>query len=277
MLLNCKGKLVLFNKPAVMGILNITPDSFYKGFLGNSMDSIITEVDRMVSAGADIIDIGGQSTRPGSTAIPVDEEMRRVIPVVQQIQKRFPDVILSIDTYYSEVAAAAVEAGAVMVNDISAGLIDHLMIPVVAKLQVPYVCMHMKGTPADMQHHTHYDNLITEMIDFFNDRILVCTAAGIKDIIIDPGFGFGKSVSDNFYLLKQLSLFRICGKPILAGISRKSTIYKTLSIQVEDALNGSTAMHTIAFLNGADIIRVHDVKEAREVVELLEVYKKATS
>ena len=276
MLLNCKGKLVLFNRPAVMGIINITPDSFYKGYLGSSMNAILNETEGMINAGADIIDIGGQSTRPCSTGISPEEEMSRVIPVIRQIHNKFPGALISIDTYYSVVASAAVEAGAMMVNDISAGLIDSEMLSTVAGLRVPYICMHMNGTPATMQLNTHYDDIITEMLDFFNQRIKECIEKGIIDIIIDPGFGFGKSVSDNFYLLKNLPLFKICGKPILAGISRKSTVYKTLNIQVEDALNGSTVLHTLALLNGASIIRVHDVKEAWEVVELIEKYK-ATS
>ena len=276
MLLNCKGKLVLFNRPVVMGIINITPDSFYKGYLSSSMNAILKEVEGMIKAGAGIIDIGGQSTRPGSTGISAEEEMSRVLPVIQQIHNKFPEALISIDTYYSVVASNAVESGASMVNDISAGLLDNEMLSTVARLKVPYICMHMKGIPATMQLNTHYDDIITEMFDFFNHRITECIKKGITDIIIDPGFGFGKSVADNFYLLKQLPLFRICSKPILIGISRKGTVYKTLNIKVEDALNGSTVLHTIALLNGASIIRVHDVKEAREVVELMGIYK-ATS
>ena len=260
-----------------MGIINITPDSFYKGFAGNNTESILNEVEKMVTGGVDIIDIGGQSTKPGSNSITAAEELQRIIPVIEKVHKEYPELLISVDTFYAEVAAAAVAAGAAIVNDVSAGLIDAGMLATVARLKVPYICMHMKGRPDTMQQNMHYDNIITELLDFFNERIAVCTQNGINDIIIDPGFGFGKSIAANIYLLKHLSLFRICGKPLLTGLSRKSTVYKTLHIDVEDALNGTTVLNTIALLNGADIIRVHDVKEAREVAELTEVYRSTTS
>ena len=272
--LNCKGKLVSLQKPLVMGIINATPDSFYKGHLAKEENNIFAIAEDMIAAAADILDIGGQSTRPGSIRINAEEEMQRVLPVITAIHQRFPAVLISIDTYHSKVAAAAVAAGACIVNDISAGNMDDAMIPLVASLQVPYICMHMKGTPDTMQQQPHYDDVIKEVLDFFIYKTDECRRAGIKDIIIDPGFGFGKTISHNFQLLKNLTVFKMLDKPILAGISRKSTIYKTLGIDVSEALNGTSVLNTLALLNGAAILRVHDVKEAKEVVMLIEAYKK---
>lgn len=272
--LNCKGKLISLQTPLVMGIINATPDSFYEGHLHGGKEGILDIAAAMLTAGAGILDIGGQSTRPGSSRIDSEEEMQRVLPVITAIHQRFPEALISIDTYYSKVAAAAVAAGACMVNDISAGNMDEAMIPVVASLQVPYICMHMKGSPETMQQRPHYDDVVKEVLDFFIYKIDECKRAGIKDIIIDPGFGFGKTIPHNFQLLSNLVVFKILERPILAGISRKGTIYKTLNIDVTEALNGTTVLNTLALQNGANILRVHDVKEAKEVVLLMQEYKK---
>lgn len=274
--LNCKGKLISLEKPLVMGIINVTNDSFFEGYLDKGIDNIIEIAASMIKEGAEILDIGGQSTRPASLRLNVQEEMQRVIPVIESINKKFPEIIISIDTYHSEVATVAVAAGASIVNDISAGNMDDKMISTVAGLNVPYICMHMKGTPETMQVDPHYEDVVKEVLDFFIEKTAACKAAGIKDIIIDPGFGFGKSIKHNFQLLKNLDTFKIVGMPVLAGLSRKSTIYKTLHTDAEHALNGTTVLNTLALSGGASILRVHDIKEARETVILLEAYKKAT-
>lgn len=273
--LNCKGKLLTIEQPLVMAIINATPDSFYKGDLPAGLEEIVVQVGKMTSEGASIIDIGGQSTRPGSERISASEEIQRVIPVIDSILTTYPQTIISIDTYHSEVALAAIKAGASIVNDISAGSLDPEMIHCVSSLKVPYICMHMKGSPEHMQNNPTYDDLIKEVLDFFIDKIEQCKKAGIKDIIIDPGFGFGKTIQQNFILLKQLSVFKILDKPILAGLSRKSMVYKTLDVDVTAALNGSTVLHTIALQQGASILRVHDVKEAIQAVKLFTAFDKA--
>jgi dihydropteroate synthase len=272
--LNCKGKLLTIEQPLVMGIINATPDSFYKGDLPAGLEEIVVQVGKMTSEGASIIDIGGQSTRPGSERISASEEIQRVIPVIDSILTTYPQTIISIDTYHSEVALAAIKAGASIVNDISAGSLDPEMIHCVSSLKVPYICMHMKGSPEHMQNNPTYDDLIKEVLDFFIDKIEQCKKAGIKDIIIDPGFGFGKTIQQNFILLKQLSVFKMLDKPILAGLSRKSMVYKTLDVDVTAALNGSTVLHTIALQQGASILRVHDVKEAMQAVTLFTAFDK---
>ncbi len=273
--LNCKGKLLTIEQPLVMGIINATPDSFYKGDLKAGLQKIVEKAGKMIMEGADIIDIGGQSTRPGSTRISASEEIQRVIPVIDSIVTNYPQIILSIDTYHSQVAEAAIKAGASIVNDISAGSLDPEMINCVSSLNVPYICMHMKGTPENMQNNPTYEDLIKEVLDFFIDKIDQCKRAGIKDLVIDPGFGFGKTIHQNFILLKQLSVFKILDQPILAGLSRKSMIYKTLGIDVSEALNGSAVLNTIALQQGASILRVHDVKEAKEAVTLFTSFDKA--
>ena len=272
--LNCKGKLLVIEKPLVMGIINATPDSFYNQHLHNESNAILALAEKMINEGAAILDIGGQSTRPLSERITAGEEMKRVLPVIQLLHEKYPEIILSIDTYHSKVAAEAVNAGASIVNDISAGNMDEEMIATVATLQVPYICMHMKGSPENMQQNASYENVVQEVLDFFIKKIADCTAAGIKDIIIDPGFGFGKTIADNFTLLKNLDVFAMLQKPILAGLSRKATIYKTLDITANEALNGTTVLNTIALLNGGSIVRVHDVKEAKEAIQLLDSYTK---
>ncbi len=271
--LNCKGRLLVIDKPIVMGILNLTPDSFFSGSRVSSVDNALTKAEKMLSEGATILDIGGQSTRPGSEAIDEEEELNRVIPAIQAINNRFPSAYISVDTYSAKVAKTAIETGASIINDISSGSIDKNMIVTVAKLQVPYIAMHMKGTPATMQHLTNYDNVTLEVLDFFIKKTEECNNAGIQDIIIDPGFGFAKKNEQNFTLLNQLTTLKMLQKPILAGLSRKSTIYKTLKITPEESLNGTTVLNTIALQNGANILRVHDVREAIETIILLEKIK----
>ena len=273
--INCKGKLLTFDQPLVMGIINATPDSFYRGDLLAGLEAMVELAGEMMVAGASILDIGGQSTRPGSKRISASAEIQRVIPLIDAIHSTYPELILSIDTYHSEVALAAVKAGASIVNDISAGSMDPEMITCVASLKVPYICMHMKGTPESMQTNPTYEDLVKEVLDFFVGKIDQCKKAGIMDIIIDPGFGFGKTTDQNFILLKQLSVFKMLDKPILAGLSRKSMVYKTLGIDAMDSLNGSSVLNTIALLQGASIIRVHDVMEAKQVVSLFTAFDKA--
>lgn len=274
-ILNCKGRTLVIDKPIVMGIINATPDSFYTASRKQNIAAIVQQAEQMITEGADILDIGGQSTRPGSKRISIEEEIDRTVPGIEEVIKQFPGTIISIDTYSSKVAAAAVSAGASMINDISSGDIDSAMIETVALLKTPYICMHMKGTPDNMQENPHYENVTREVLDYLADKIGVCTRAGINDIIIDPGFGFGKTIQHNFTLLKELNIFKMLDRPILAGISRKSTIYKTLQNTAENALNGTTVLNTIALMNGAGILRVHDVKEAKEAVELFAAYGKA--
>ena len=268
--INCKGKLLSLEKPVVMGIVNATPDSFYEGHLDKGLNAIVHLAEKMIEQGAAIIDIGGQSTRPGSERINADEELKRVLPVIESLVKKFPGTFISIDTYHSEVAKQAVHAGAHIVNDISAGSMDAAMIPTVAAFKnVPYICMHMKGEPQHMQDLAVYEDVVKEVLDFFIIKTEACRLAGINDVIIDPGFGFAKNSSHNFTLLKNLAIFKMLHRPILAGLSRKATVYKTLGITAAEALNGTTVLNTIALMNGANILRVHDVKEAREAVELV--------
>ncbi len=273
--INCKGKLLALDKPLVMGIINATPDSFYESHLQKGMAATLALANKMIKDGADILDIGGQSTRPGSERISAAEEIDRVLPVIEEILKIFPEVILSIDTYHSKVAEAAVNSGAKMVNDISGGTMDLEMLAMVGTLNVPYCCMHIKGDPATMQSLANYKDITKEVLDYFIKKIDAANKAGIKDIIIDPGFGFAKNAAHNFELLKNMDALKMLGKPILAGLSRKATIYKTLGITAGEALNGTTVMNTIALMNGASILRVHDVKEARETVLLLQAFMDA--
>lgn len=258
-----------------MGILNVTPDSFYTGHLNEGVEQMTQLATEMLEAGATIIDVGGQSTRPGSERVDSKQEWERIEPVIAAILSAHPNAILSIDTYHSEVARRAVEAGAAIINDVSGGEMDVNMLPTVASLKVPYICMHMKGTPENMQSLAVYDDLLAEILDYFILKIQRCTEAGIHDIILDPGFGFAKNIQQNFLLLKKMAALQMLGKPILAGLSRKSTIYKTLGIAAEDALNGTTVLNSIALLNGANILRVHDVKEAKETIQLMEAYRSA--
>jgi dihydropteroate synthase len=273
--LNCNGRLLTVDKPIVMGIINITEDSFYKCSRFNDLDAVLVQAEKMIGEGAVILDIGGQSTRPGSTMLSTNEELQRVIKPIELIKKNFPEAYISIDTFYAEVARQAVDAGASIVNDISAGSIDAEMIKTVSSLRVPYVLMHMKGTPKTMQQHPVYEDITREVLDFFIGKIRELQNAGVNDIIIDPGFGFGKTSAHNFQLMRNLAVLNLLQFPILAGISRKSTIYKTLNISPEEALNGTTVLNTICLLNGATILRVHDVKEAIESTKLYLAYKEA--
>ena len=267
--LNCKGRLLVVADPIVMGIINVTPDSFYSGSRMSSVDQALFLAEKMLSEGATILDIGGQSTRPGSKLLLKEEELTRVIPVIKAISEAFPDAYISIDTFYHQVAKEAIEAGACIINDISGGTMDVEMIPNAGSLRVPYIAMHIKGTPANMQTLANYYDVTKEVLDFFVKKIEECRLAGILDVIIDPGFGFAKNIDHNFSLLKNLSTLKILQKPILAGLSRKSTVYKTLEITPEESLNGTTVLNTVALQNGANILRVHDVKAAKEAITLL--------
>ena len=272
--LNCKGRLLVIDRPLVMGIINATPDSFYGGSRFNGIDGIAAQTEKMLADGADIIDVGGQSTRPGSELISPEDEIKRVVPAIKAIADKFPNAFISIDTFYSKVAAAAVDAGASIVNDISAGSMDNKMIETVVALKVPYILMHMNGTPQTMQQNAVYENVTREVLDFFIAKTNELKNAGITDIIVDPGFGFGKTIDHNFELLKNLSVYSMLSKPVMVGVSRKSTIYKTLGVHADEALNGTTVLNTIALMNGASILRVHDVKEAREAVTLFSAMNK---
>ena len=271
--INCKGKLISFEKPVVMGIINMTPDSFYAGSRKRELDAVVQAAGQMMDEGATFIDIGGQSTRPGSKRVSAAEEGDRVIYAVEAIKKAFPQAIISIDSFYSDVVRAAVHAGASIVNDVSACSIDPELAPTVASLQVPYVLMHMKGDPQTMQLNPVYDNVVLEVFDELNKKMNTLIQAGIKDIIIDPGFGFGKTIAHNLQLLSGLSFLQQLNKPILVGLSRKASIYKSLGITPEEALNGTTVLNTISLMNGASILRVHDVRAAVEAIHLTSLYQ----
>lgn len=269
MYINCKGQLVDLEQPRIMGILNITPDSFYDGGRKHSLSQRLTHAEQMLKEGADFIDVGAYSSRPGATDITEETELARLMPVVEAILREFPSAILSVDTFRSRIAREAVTAGAAMVNDISAGNLDPGMIPSVAELQVPYIMMHMKGTPQNMKEQTDYQNLLQDILYYFSQKILAARNAGINDLIIDPGFGFSKTIRQNFELLSHLELFGILELPLLCGLSRKSMIYKTLGTGPEEALNGTSVLNTLSLTKGANILRVHDVREAVECVKLL--------
>ena len=268
--LNFKGNLVHIHTPLVMGILNVTPDSFYDGGRYNSSEStLLKQTERMLQEGATIIDIGGYSSRPGATDISPDEEKKRTINCVKLVSESFPEAYISVDTFRSEVAREAVETGACMINDISGGNLDPQMFDTVASLGVPYVLMHMRGSPQTMKELCQYDDLVGEIIDDLQKKVARLREKGVSDIIIDPGFGFAKNINQNYELLRRLSVFQILDLPILAGLSRKSMIYKRLNITPDEALNGTTVLNTLAVLNGASILRVHDVKEAVQTIKIL--------
>lgn len=273
--LNCRGRLLTLEQPVVMGILNITPDSFYEGSRIGSEETLLQQAATMIAEGTAILDIGGQSSRPGAHLLTAAEEAGRVIPALTLLRRHFPEVFLSVDTFYSEVARQAADAGADIINDITAGSADPAMISTVAHLKLPYIAMHMKGMPQNMQEQAHYDDVTREVIQFFIEKLNSLADAGLHDVIIDPGFGFAKTAAHNFRLLKQLEEFHLLRKPLLVGLSRKSTIYKTLGVTAADALNGTTVLNTIALQKGAHILRVHDVKEAREAIQLLQAFNKA--
>ena len=263
-----KGRLLDITKPVVMGILNATPNSFYNKGRASDIDNLLRNAEIMLQEGAAILDIGGASTKPGEPLIQPDAELGRILPVVTAIHQRFPEAWLSIDTYNAVVAKEAIGAGASIINDISAGEFDKEMLATVANLKVPYIAMHIQGTPQTMQKAPNYTNVLTEVCNHLQQVCAICTAAGIKDIIIDPGFGFGKTVAHNYRLLNALNTLRLLGKPILAGLSRKSMVCRPLNLSPEYALNGTTALNMIALKHGANILRVHDVKEAVEVIKL---------
>jgi dihydropteroate synthase len=269
MTINCKGNLIDLTTPKVMGILNITPDSFYDGGKYKNESEILNQVEKMLSDGATFIDVGAYSSRPGAQHISEEEELKRIIPVINLLQKNFPEIIISIDTFRSKVAIETVHAGAAIINDISGGKMDDKMFATVANLQVPYILMHMLGTPQNMQKNPVYNNVTTEIISFFAEQIYKLHQLQLNDVIIDVGFGFGKTNIHNYEILKNLALFKSLDAPILAGLSRKSMLYKTLDISAQEALNATTSANTIALLNGANMLRVHDVKEAVETIKIV--------
>lgn len=269
MTINCKGRLIDLSTPKVMGILNTTPDSFFSESRTETKEKILQSTEKMLKEGATFIDIGGYSSRPGAAEVTTEEELQRVVAAIELILKHHPETLISIDTFRAEVASQAIKAGAAMVNDIAAGNLDGEMMPTVAQLQVPYIMMHMRGTPQTMQDNNNYKDLTQEVIYYFSEKIAEARNYGINDLILDPGFGFSKNISQNFELLNKMELLESAGLPLLAGLSRKSTIYKTLDCTPEEALNGTTVLNTIALQKGAAILRVHDVKEAMEAVELV--------
>ena len=273
--LNCKGDLIFLDTPKIMGVLNITPDSFYDGGRYKAEDQVLAQVEKMMKEGATFIDIGAYSSRPGAAEVSEAEEAKRLYPMLQAILKRFPEVLLSIDTFRSHIAKDAVEMGAALINDISAGQLDPEMIPTVGKLGVPYIMMHMRSTPKDMQEHTYYEHLLQEIISYFSEKIDRAKKHNINDIIIDPGYGFAKNTQQNFKLLRDSALLNTFGVPVLTGVSRKSMIYKTLNTTAQEALNGTTALHMQALINGSSILRVHDVAPAKECILLYEALQNA--
>ncbi|BCY28894.1 dihydropteroate synthase [Flavobacterium okayamense] len=270
MTINCKGNLIDLSVPKVMGILNCTPDSFFDGGKYKSESDILQQVEKMLDEGATFIDIGAYSSKPGADFVSEDEELQRLLPIIDLVLKHFPETLLSVDTFRSNVAQNAIENGAAVVNDISAGMLDEDMLETVAKLQVPYVMMHMKGNPQTMQSLANYEDVVKEMMFYFSERINKARNFGLNDIIIDPGFGFAKTVEQNYEVLQKLDYFNILELPLLVGISRKSMIYKTLENSPQEALNGTTILNTIALQRGANILRVHDVKQAVECVKLVQ-------
>ena len=268
--INIRGRLFDLSKPKVMGILNLTPDSFYDGGVHNEINKIEDHVNKMVNDGMDILDIGGYSSKPGAKNISVDEELSRVIPILKHIRKIFPELVISIDTFRSKIASASLNEGADIINDISGGTLDKNMMSVVAKNNCPYILMHMQGNPQNMQNDPSYENVTLEIIQYLAQRIKIAHDNNVVDLIVDPGFGFGKTLEHNFEILNNLEKFNVLDTPILAGFSRKSMIYKTLKTSSEKALNGTSSLNTIALTKGAKILRVHDVKEAKECIILHE-------
>lgn len=273
MTINCKGQLIDLSTPKVMGILNVTPDSFYDGGVYKNDAQLLNRVETMLNHGATFIDIGGYSSRPGADDVTLEEELKRVVPIVKLILKHYPETLISVDTFRSEVAKQSIAVGAALINDISAGHLDENMLATVGRLSVPYIMMHLKGTPKTMQQHTKYEDLVKEVLSYFAERIAAAHAFQIKDIIIDPGFGFAKTLEQNYELLNKLELLKLADKPILVGVSRKSMIYRTLNTKSSEALNGTTALNMVALEHGASILRVHDVKEAMECVNLFNQLK----
>ncbi len=270
--LQSRGRMLSLEKPVIMGILNATPDSFYNKGTGSDTESMLRTAEKMLHDGAEILDIGGASTKPKAALVSVSEELQRVIPVIEAIHKHFPEAWLSADTFHAQVAKESVEAGVNIINDISSGDLDRDMLQMVAKLGVPYIAMHMQGKPQTMQDNPQYDDVLGEVFDYLKEKMLQCKQQGIQDLILDPGFGFGKTVAHNYALLGNMSVLRALGKPIMAGISRKSMICKPLRVNPDKALNGTMALHMAALQQGASILRVHDVKEAAEVIQLFSLF-----
>ena len=273
MTINCNSRLIDLNLPKVMGILNVTPNSFYDGGKHNEINSILHQVDKMLSEGADFIDIGAYSSKPNAEFVSEEEEIKRLIPIIKELVDHFPTIVLSVDTFRANVAKVAVEHGAGIINDISAGLLDEKMLETVADLKVPYIMMHMRGNPQTMQSLTNYQDIVKEMIFYFSERIQKARSFGISDIVIDPGFGFAKTLEQNYEVLHKMELFSMLELPLLAGFSRKSMIYKVLENSPQEALNGTSVLNTIALQKGAKILRVHDVKEAVECIKLVSKLK----
>ncbi len=272
--INCKGRLLDLSSPQVMGILNLTPDSFFDGGKWLKGEAYLQQAEQMLQDGAVILDVGGMSSRPGSKAVSLEEELSRVINPIHRLNQEFPEAIISVDTYRAVVAKKAADAGATMINDISAGSLDSDLLKTVADLQLPYILMHMKGTPGNMQNAPDYGLILTELLDFFIQKLKLIRSLGIKDVIVDLGFGFGKTLEHNYQLLAAMKQFQVLGLPILAGLSRKSMICKLLKVKPDHALNGTTAAHVLALEQGAQLLRVHDVKAAVEAIKIWEFYKK---
>ena len=266
--INCKGRLINFSTPKVMGILNVTPNSFFDGGKYNSTNKLEEQARKMLDEGADIIDLGAYSTQPNAPFVSEEEELNRMIPAVQQLVAAFPNIILSIDTFRAEVAKQALENGAAIINDVSAGLLDDQMMQVVGAFKVPYIMLHMKGTPQNMQQFTDYEDVMHDMIYYFSERIAIAKSHGIVDVIVDPGFGFSKTLDQNYEVLQKLDLLQNLDVPVLSALSRKSMIYKFFQTTPQEALNGTSVLNTISLMKGANLLRVHDVKEAVECVKL---------
>ena len=275
MTINCKGQLIDLSSPKIMGILNITPDSFYDGGKYKDERSIVDQVTKMLNEGATFVDVGAYSSRPGAKDISPDEELRRIEPIIKLLVDEFPGILISVDTFRSEVARASIALGAAMINDISASSLDNNMMNTVASLKVPYIMMHMQGNPQTMQQQTTYNDLLIDIIQYFSQKIAQARALQIQDLIIDPGFGFAKTLEQNFSMLNNLQTLKTLDYPILVGLSRKSMIYKTLKNTPDHALNGTTVLNTIALQKGAKILRVHDVKEAYECISLFKALNKS--
>ena len=267
--INLKGQIMTFDRPIIMGILNVTPDSFFDGGQNNTIEQILIQTRKLLEEGADIIDIGAYSSRPGAALISSQEELDRALPAIAAIVSTFPDAILSIDTFRADVAEACIHAGVHLINDVSGGTIDPLMFETVAKLQVPYILMHMRGIPENMQQLTAYQDIVTDVATYFGQKIAALRKLGVKDIILDPGYGFAKTIEQNYELLHRVDELHYFGLPLLGGISRKSMIYKKLGITPQEPLNGTTALHTLLLSKGVQLLRVHDVKEAKQIVDLL--------
>ena len=268
MTINCKGQLIDLTTPKVMGILNVTPNSFYDGGIYKNSSEMLTKVGKMLSDGAAFIDVGAYSSKPSADYVSEEEELQRIIPIINLILEYYPETLLSVDTFRSEVAKVCIENGAAIINDISAGNLDDKMLETIAKYNVPYIMMHMRGTPQTMQAMTTYDDIVKEILFYFSEKVAKARSYGINDLIVDPGFGFAKTLDQNYEVLQKMELFEILELPLLAGLSRKSMIYKTLNSSADEALNGTTVLNTVALIKGAKILRVHDVKEAMESVIL---------